>query len=88
MYKEWIKPSTPIYMKYYVFNVTNPNEIFEGLEIPNVTQIGPYSYRYVGRDETSPGGSPLYDPYKDVLLDRVWFFTSLSVLNRVQSNLH
>ena len=55
MYKEWIKPSVPIYMKYFVFNVTNPNEILEGLEIPNVTQMGPYSYRYGGRDETSPG---------------------------------
>ena len=56
MYKEWIQPSVPIYMKYFVFNVTNPNEILEGLEIPNVTQMGPYSYRYGGRDETSPGG--------------------------------
>ena len=54
VYKEWIKPSVPIYMKYFVFNVTNPNEVMEGLEIPNVTQIGPYSYRYGGRDETSP----------------------------------
>ena len=53
VYKEWIKPSVPIYMKYFVFNVTNPNEVMEGLEIPNVTQIGPYSYRYGGRDETS-----------------------------------
>ena len=52
VYKEWIKPSVPIYMKYFVFNVTNPNEVMEGLEIPNVTQIGPYSYRYGGRDET------------------------------------
>ena len=50
MYKEWIKPSVPVYMKYFVFNVTNPNEVMEGLEIPNVTQIGPYSYRY--REET------------------------------------
>ena len=64
VYKEWIKPSVPIYMKYFVFNVTNPNEVMEGLEIPNVTQIGPYSYRYGGRDETSPeGGGGAVSPY-------------------------
>ena len=81
VYKEWIKPSVPIYMKYFVFNVTNPNEVMEGLEIPNVTQIGPYSYRYGGRDETSPeggGSKPLYCLYRDVMLDGVWLLTSLS----------
>ena len=37
VYKEWIKSSVPIYMKYFVFNVTNPNEVMEGLEIPSGT---------------------------------------------------
>ena len=82
VYKEWIKPSVPIYMKYFVFNVTNPNEVMEGLEIPNVTQIGPYSYRYGGRDETSTekGGAvnPTHGLYRDVMLDGVWLLTSLS----------
>ena len=82
VYKEWIKSSVPIYMKYFVFNVTNPNEVMEGLEIPNVTHIGPYSYRYGGRDETSPegggGSKPLYGLYRDVMLDGVWLLTSLS----------
>ena len=85
VYKEWIKPSVPIYMKYFVFNVTNPNEVMEGLEIPNVTQIGPYSYRYGGRDETSPekwegggGVNPSHGLYRDVMLDGVWLLTSLS----------
>ena len=45
MYDEWTKASTPIYMKYFVFNLTNPHEVMEGAT-PNVTQIGPYSYRY------------------------------------------
>ena len=83
VYKEWIKSSVPIYMKYFVFNVTNPNEVMEGLEIPNVTQIGPYSYRYGGRDETSTekgggGVNPSHGLYRDVMLDGVWLLTSLS----------
>lgn len=44
VYEEWKNFSTPIYMKYYVFNVTNHDEVMDGA-IPNVTQIGPYSYR-------------------------------------------
>lgn len=43
-FKEWKKPSVPIYKQYFVFNLTNPEEVIEGA-IPNVTQIGPYSYR-------------------------------------------
>ena len=84
VYKEWIKSSVPIYMKYFVFNVTNPNEVMEGLEIPNVTQIGPYSYRYGGRYETrtekgwGEGVNPSHGLYKDVMLDGVWLLTSLS----------
>ena len=45
VYDEWTKASTPIYMKYFVFNLTNPDEVMDGA-IPNVTQMGPYSYRY------------------------------------------
>ena len=33
-------------MQYFMFNLTNPDQVLAGLEIPNVTQIGPYSYRY------------------------------------------
>ena len=47
VYDEWTKASTPVYMKYFVFNLTNPDEVMEGAT-PNVTQIGPYSYRYIG----------------------------------------
>lgn len=43
-FKEWKKPSVPIYKQYFVFNLTNPEAVMEGA-IPNVTQIGPYSYR-------------------------------------------
>ncbi|KAM7439967.1 the CD36 [Porites harrisoni] len=50
VYEEWKSASTPIYMKYYMFNVTNHKEVMQGA-IPNVTQIGPYSYRELRSNE-------------------------------------
>lgn len=47
-FEEWKKPSAPIYKQYFMFNLTNPEAVMEGA-IPNVTQIGPYSYRQVIR---------------------------------------
>lgn len=50
VFKEWTKPSTPMYMKYFVFHVTNPDEVMKGAS-PNVTQMGPYSYREIRSNE-------------------------------------
>lgn len=44
LFKEWTKSSLPIYMQYFMFNLTNPEQVMDGA-IPNVTQIGPYSYK-------------------------------------------
>lgn len=44
---DFISPPVPIYMQFYLFNVTNPDEIrFRG-EKPIVTQVGPYTYEEV-----------------------------------------
>lgn len=41
----WINPPPPVYMQYFFFNVTNPEQFKAGLEKPHVTQVGPYTYR-------------------------------------------
>lgn len=51
VFKEWTRPSTPMYMKYFVFHVSNPDQIINGSAIPNVTQKGPYSYREIRTNE-------------------------------------
>lgn len=46
VYDKWLHPETPIYMSYYMFNVTNAENVSKGGK-PNVQQCGPYTYRQV-----------------------------------------
>lgn len=46
VYEEWVKTSLPVYMKYYVFDLKNHEEVMSGKAVPAVEQKGPYSYRY------------------------------------------
>ena len=44
IYRQWISPTVPVRMQFFVFNVENPLEMKQG-EQPYVTQKGPYCYR-------------------------------------------
>ncbi|XP_030623082.1 lysosome membrane protein 2c isoform X2 [Chanos chanos] len=40
----WQDPPPPVYIQFYFFNLTNPDEVLAG-ERPAVLQLGPYTYR-------------------------------------------
>ncbi|KAG1677320.1 Protein croquemort [Nymphon striatum] len=44
-YKQWVKPTIPIYLKFYFFNCTNIQNFTKAEEIPVFQELGPYVYR-------------------------------------------
>lgn len=43
VYDYWLDPPVPIYLQFYIFNLTNPAEFLSGNK-PSLVQIGPYTY--------------------------------------------
>ncbi|XP_032395478.1 lysosome membrane protein 2 isoform X2 [Etheostoma spectabile] len=53
VFESWKAPPPPVYMEYFFFNVTNVDAFLEGAK-PEVTQVGPYTYReYRYKDNVS-----------------------------------
>ncbi|XP_060916759.1 lysosome membrane protein 2-like isoform X1 [Labrus mixtus] len=44
VFESWKTPPPPVYMEYFFFNVTNVDQFLKGSK-PEVTQVGPYTYR-------------------------------------------
>ena len=45
MYKFWENSPVPMYIRFYLFNVTNSREVIEFQDKPIVQQLGPYTFR-------------------------------------------
>ncbi|CAB3365605.1 Hypothetical predicted protein [Cloeon dipterum] len=43
----WLKPPVPVFLKVYIFNVTNADEFLKGGVKLRLEQVGPYVYREV-----------------------------------------
>ena len=43
-FQQLLSPTVPLFKDIYFFNLTNPVEFQDGAK-PNLTEIGPYSYR-------------------------------------------
>uniref|UniRef100_A0A4W4FD07 Scavenger receptor class B, member 1 n=1 Tax=Electrophorus electricus TaxID=8005 RepID=A0A4W4FD07_ELEEL len=53
VFNTWKNPPPPVYMEFFFFNVTNPQEFLGGAK-PRVTHMGPYTYReYRPKDNVS-----------------------------------
>jgi len=44
-YSQWINPAPPIYMQYWIYNVTNTENITKGAK-PTLKEVGPFTYRF------------------------------------------
>ncbi|XP_029548289.1 lysosome membrane protein 2 [Salmo trutta] len=44
VFETWKNPPPPVFMQYFFFNVTNPDDFLDGAK-PIVSQVGPYTYR-------------------------------------------
>lgn len=50
--KNWEKPPVPVYMQFWFWNCTNPEQFIKGKEKPNMTEIGPFTYKEI-REKTN-----------------------------------
>ena len=41
----WEDPPISPHLKVYFFNLTNPEEVFNGVDLPRLVEVGPYTYK-------------------------------------------
>ena len=45
-FENWLNPPVPVYMQFWVWNVTNANDVILGTQKAKLVQMGPYTYRF------------------------------------------
>ncbi len=45
LYDQLQHPGLPLWKSFYFYNVTNPVEWSEGKALPNIVELGPYSFK-------------------------------------------
>ncbi|KAL0163472.1 hypothetical protein M9458_042868, partial [Cirrhinus mrigala] len=44
VFATWKNPPPPVYMQFFFFNVTNPDEFLKGEAKARLTEVGPYTF--------------------------------------------
>ncbi len=47
MYKTWTDSPVPMYLRFYLFNVTNTDDVVRHQAKPDLVEMGPYTFTYV-----------------------------------------
>ena len=45
-FENWLNPPVPVYMQFWLWNVTNANDVILGTQKAKLVQMGPYTYRF------------------------------------------
>ncbi|XP_038055317.1 lysosome membrane protein 2-like isoform X2 [Patiria miniata] len=72
-FETWVETPTPVYMQYYVWNLTNKEEFLNGSK-PAFEEVGPYTYREIRRKSNisfdDEDGTVTFYNYKAYIFDR------------------
>jgi len=90
-WEAWVSPPITPFMKFNFFKVLNPDEVRSGSAKPNVTELGPFSYREVREkqnivpvQETISYGSYIaYEFDREASCEQCEFNTNVTVINPV-----
>lgn len=44
-YSRWMQPPVQLYIRFYLFNVTNSQDVIDHHAKPTLQELGPYTFR-------------------------------------------
>ncbi|XP_076259725.1 scavenger receptor class B member 1-like isoform X1 [Rhynchophorus ferrugineus] len=73
-YNLWSAPPYDVFLKVYLFNITNKEEFLKGKEKINISEIGPYVYREILTNQNATfndiDGTVTYQPHREIIFDK------------------